>query len=198
MSPDNVQVVEVVTGIKKLRKNLTQERIKELFDFNEETGILTRKPSLRDKKGGKVVGCLANHGYLVVRIDYTLYLLHRIIWLYAYGYLPEHQIDHINRNKCDNRLENLREATRSCNVRNTGLRSDNTSGIKGVYWHTQLKKWNPKIFSKRKVVSLGLFYDFTEAVAHRLAAEQCLGFHSCNGNSSAKEYLDKYIGGGNI
>ena len=195
MSPDNVQAVEVVTGIKSARKKLTQKRVRELFDFNADTGILTRKSVLRSKKADRASGCLTNNGYLVVSIDCATYLLHRVIWLYVYGYFPEHDIDHINRDKCDNRLENLREATRACNVKNTGLRSDNTSGVKGVYWHTQARKWNPKIFLEGRGISLGLFYDFTEAVAHRLAAEQCLGFHSCGGDSSAKEYLDKYING---
>lgn len=142
---------------------------------------------------GGVVGCLANNGYLVASIDCKLYLVHRIVFMHVHGYMPENDIDHINRNKLDNRPCNLRESTRSCNVRNVGLRVDNTSGVKGVYWHTQEGKWNPKAFFKGRGKSLGLFSSFIEAVAHRLAAEQCMEWEGCDCNSTAYLYMQKYL-----
>ncbi len=174
---------------------LTQERVKELFDYDEETGDLIRKvvKVSNQTNVGEIVGSISNYGYLQLSIDRTTYLAHRVAWLYTYGYLPENQIDHINQIKTDNKLNNLREVSRQCNVRNTGNRGDNTSGVKGVCWNKRNSKWMVCINNLGVSLYQGLHTDFTEAVAHRLAAEQALKWEGCELSSPAFLYIKEYL-----
>ena len=113
---------------------LTQERVRELFDYDVETGNLIRKTNASSRaRIGDVAGCEDGRGYLFTGISGKYYKNHRIVWLWHNGYLPEGEIDHINRNKIDNRIENLREASSVCQRRNQNLRKDNKSGVKGVF-----------------------------------------------------------------
>ena len=114
---------------------LTQEQVKELFDYDPETGDLV----WRVKRGthgvaGKIAGGLDHHhGYFRIRIDGKLYRTHRIIWLYVYGAWPVNDIDHVNGLRHDNRICNLREATRAENMQNQrNPRVDNKSSYLGV------------------------------------------------------------------
>lgn len=90
---------------------LTQARLKELFHYDKETGAFTHIKARRGVRVGKILGCLANNGYLVIRADGKLYLAHRLAWMYVHGAFPPDQLDHINRMRTDNRLCNLRLAT---------------------------------------------------------------------------------------
>ena len=119
--------------------------------------------------------------------------MHRIIWLYVYGYLPENDIDHINRIKDDNRLCNLREVSRSCNIRNACLSTNNTSNIKGVCFDTSRNKWISTIYFNNKAHTLGRYNNFHNAVCARLAAEQCLGWPDCDSRSSSYLYVKDNI-----
>ena len=143
----------------------------------------------RRAKVGSEVGTLDTDGYRRVGFRGTTYLTHRLIFLYHHGYLPENQIDHINRIKNDNRIENLREVSPSCNLRNTGTRTDNTSGIKGVFYHNPAKKWQATVYVNSENKYLGLFETKVEAACHRLAAEQCLNWSDCDSESSAYKYV---------
>ena len=193
---NNAPSVRTQSGMKR-RKLLTQERVRELFDLDEETGIMRRRLTLAyNAKEGDVVGYRdKTHGYLTVRVDGRLYFLHRIIFLYVHGYTPEHQVDHQNRNKLDNRPVNLREITPQCNVRNSPVRSDNKTGIKGVTWCRRDLKWKVRVYTGEGETHLGRFEDLNEAVAHRLAAEQCLDWPDCDSSSSAYQYMQRYLNG---
>ena len=181
---------------------ITQARVKELFDYNPETGECIRKAmpnraSAAKRLIGKPAGYMSNQGYYNVKVDGRCYRLHRLIWLWVYGYLPEGDLDHINRIRSDNRISNLRESSRSCNVFNSKKRSDSSAAVRGV--------------CERKEVILGMRYiayvgiqgrmavqlrtnDFTEAVAHRLAAEQCLGVSSADGiETEAAAHMSRYL-----
>ncbi len=125
---------------------VTHERVLELFSYNESTGVVTRRITVgRRGKAGSLVGCLTKKGYLSVRIDGRFYLLHRVIFMYVYGRMPEQQIDHINGIKTDNRICNLREATESQNSQNVKSHADSTSGLLGVSWRGSLGKWRASI-----------------------------------------------------
>ncbi len=189
----------------KYIKEVSYERVRELFDYNPETGEVTRlkttKPStgqsVRSKLVGKVVRSMSK-GYLNVKIDGYPYRLHRIIWLWYYGSFPEHDIDHINRDRADNRIDNLREVSRPCNVHNGKVRSDTSTGITGVSKSTDRKGrviFRSHIEYKGRVKHNFLIdsYDFVEAVAHRLAAEQCLSDLYCNCKSSAEIFMENYL-----
>ena len=135
----------------------TQEQLKNLFTYNPDTGELIRKISSGGFKKGSVAGSLTKYGYLCVRVNYRLYQIHRLIWVYVHGYFPNKDIDHINRVRTDNRLENLREATRSQNLRNKEKSNKNISGYKGVSFFARDKKWMASIQINGKKKYLGYF-----------------------------------------
>lgn len=193
------QIANQGSGTKKRarRKDLTQKLVKELFDYNHETGTLTWRLARSNRiKVGDVVGSLGAGGYYMVNLNKIPRLVHRVIWLWFYGYSPEFHIDHINRVKTDNRIVNLREVGQSCNARNTPNFITNSSGVKGVSWFERDSKWRPRIQlpgGTEKTRTLGYHEDFTEAVAHRLAAEQCLEWEGCDCNSPAYQYMQNYL-----
>ena len=120
---------------------LTQSEVKRLFDFNAETGVVTRLVTRGYRaKAGDTVGSINDRGYMTVKIINSTYMLHRVIWLWVYGEFPPHDIDHINGDRADNRLVNLRAVTRQENMKNRCLSKNNKSGTTGVYWSGQ-KKW---------------------------------------------------------
>lgn len=180
-----------LTGIKKNDKRLTYERVRELFDYDPETGKLTNKTSRGRAKIGAESGSFDGLGYRQILVDYKQFMVHRVIWLWWYGYTPENYIDHVNGEKADNRIENLREVSHSCNLRNAPQYKSNTSGVKGVCFDTSRKKWLASINLNGRNLSVGRFTSFIEAVCHRYAAEQCINWEVCEGNSSAKKELMK-------
>jgi len=117
-----------------------RERVVELLNYDPETGVFTRKVRRRRFLAGEVAGTLNGKGYIRIRIDGKDYLAHRLAWLVVHGHLPD-ELDHINGEPSDNRIINLRQATRQENVRNTGMRVNNTSGYKGVCWGKSRGKW---------------------------------------------------------
>jgi len=173
---------------------LTQERLKELVNYDPDTGIFTWACSRVGAHSGDVAGCFdPTKGYRYIGLDNRQYQEHRVAILYMDGYMPENTVDHKNRIRHDNRYKNLREATYQCQIRNCGPLKTNTSGVKGVAWHKVVKKWRAQIGDNGKHVCIGYFSDFFEAVCHRFAAEQALGFQDCDINSAAKQYIDSHL-----
>lgn len=167
------------------RHTLTQEEVRDVFNYNSETGELSRK------SGRCEIGkTLTANGYPRCWVKGRSYLQHVIVWLYHYGYIPENDIDHINRIRTDNRLDNLREVSRTCNCRNSGMKTSNTSGVKGVSKHQN--GWRAYINVGYMQKHVGTTKDFDEAVCMRLAAEQCLNWLDCDSYSSALQYVNKW------
>jgi len=167
--------------------NLTQEIVREHMRY--DNGKLFWKKSGSGVTVGAEVGCLHSTGYRKVRFRGINTTVHRLIFLHHYGYLPENQIDHINRIRDDNRIENLREVSQSCNLRNMKLASANTSGIKGISYYKPQDKWLARIMVNNKSRHLGYHTTKLEAACARLAAEQCLDWQACDSNSSAYKYV---------
>jgi HNH endonuclease/AP2 domain len=142
---------------------ITQEQLKEAFNYDDETGIFTWKiqPSFGIKIGS-IAGNTRKDNYVVIRIFNKRYLSHRLAWFYQYGYWPK-ELDHINGIKNDNRLVNLRECAQGQNQKNIGIRADNKSGYKGVIWHKQIGKWEARARLNNKPYYLGVFADIKEA-----------------------------------
>lgn len=112
---------------------LTAERLRELFNYNSETGIFTRLVSARGAKAGDIAGYTKSGRYVKIPIDSSDYRVHRLAWLYVHGAWPTGHIDHINGNPHDNRIENLRDVGRDINMQNQRkARSDNKLGVLGV------------------------------------------------------------------
>lgn len=115
---------------------------------------------LRD---GKLAGTVNRLGYAQIKVDGQLHLAHRFAWFLHYGEWPKGQIDHINGNKADNRITNLRVASGSENLRNRGKPANNTSGYKGVSWIARYRKWQATIKFDGKNKYLGRFATREEA-----------------------------------
>lgn len=173
------------------RYTITQRDVRKLLYYDPQTGNLYWKISqtFGKRKEGDLAGRVLHHGYLAITINSKVYTAHRIIWLYVYGYFPEHQIDHINRKRDDNRLCNLREVTARCNIRNSSLSSLNKTGVKGISWKASKKTWQCTIRVNETKVITKTCQDFTEAVCYRLAFEQCLDWNLCDSESTSYKYL---------
>lgn len=130
------------------------------------------KEAFKAKKGS---------GYLTGAIFDRTFLAHRIIWAISTGAWPVGEIDHINGVRSDNSIENLREVTRSENSRNMKKYSCNTSGVNGVSWNRQAKKWVALIKAGGRQEHLGYFDNIADAAEARRAAEAGLGFTDRHG-----------------
>lgn len=161
---------------------ITQKQLKKLLYYTPHTGTFTRLISTSNVvKVGDIAGCLNAQKYYSIRINKKSYLCHRLAWLYIYGYFPKNQIDHINHNRGDNRICNLREVTMQENKRNSPIPSNNTSGTIGVYWHKQRQKWLASIKVNKKQLSLGIYKNKEDAIKARKHAEKIYKFHKNHG-----------------
>lgn len=155
---------------------LTLELVNKLFRYDKETGDLIRKVSVR--KGSEtvqIVGSDDGQGYLKTSIKGDKYFNHRIIFFMHHGFLPP-CLDHIDTNKSNNRIENLRPATLSQNQHNAGIRKDNTSGVKGVTWHIGRNKWLGQVWYNGTNNYIGSYDSLSEATtAVHKAREQLHG-----------------------
>jgi len=138
---------------------ITQEELKELLDYNPDTGIFTWKVKHNKRMFvGDVAGTLCKK-YIKILIDYNQYKAHQLAWLYNYGEFPDSSIDHVNGNNSDNRICNLRLADKFENAANRGIMKNNSSGFKGVT--KSRNKWRAQINYKNKKYNLG-FYETPE------------------------------------
>lgn len=137
---------------------LTQERLKELLEYNPETGLFVRLigRSGPNARVGDVAGCDNGKGYIRIYVDGTAYKGHRLAWFYVYGEWPA-EIDHINGDKSDNRLANLRSVTRSQNRMNVGAYKSNGSGYRGVNFDKATGKWKAQIQRDGRKRAIGYF-----------------------------------------
>lgn len=149
------------------------EDIRSQFSYNPETGLLSRIST------GKPVICVGKTGYGRVSINGKQHKIHRIIWMHYHGEAPD-QIDHINGDRFDNRIVNLRSVTKRQNSINLKLRPDNKSGCHGVNWHHS-NRWIAQIRDDGKYVYLGSFANLDDAVAARKSGEVRLGYHENHG-----------------
>lgn len=162
-----------------MKKNISWEKLHMLLSYAPETGKFTWKVN---RCGGAIAGqnagSINSKGYLSICIDNERYLAHRLAWFYVNKKWPLSQIDHINREKSDNKIKNLREVVCSENMQNKAMHPNNTSGYRGVDWHKQSGKWRARIGVMGKQKNLGMFATAEEAYkAYKSAVKQ---FHTCN------------------
>lgn len=160
-------------------QTLTPDQIKNLLTYDADTGVFVWRPRVTwiNNRAGKTAGTIGKDGYVRVSIQRKSYLAHRLAWAYAYGKWPEHWLDHINRNRADNRLANLRVASPGTNAQNTPRYQNNKSGCKGVYAHSW-GKWEAYITVNRKRMYLGVYESLEDAKHARQSAQNALFTHA--------------------
>jgi len=152
---------ELYDGI--MRKQLSQEELKQLFHYDPQTGHFTRLISRSNAvRVGEIAGCPTAKGYLRIMINNCSYFCHRLAYFYVHGTMPD-LIDHIDGNVQNNKILNLREASPSQNLANRGPTKRNSSGFKGVSWSSQKGKWKAQININKTNTFLGLFESPEEA-----------------------------------
>lgn len=149
------------------KTNLSISELKEDVTYDPETGIFVRRRTRPGVKAGSVAGCSSHLGYVKVCVLGKRYYAHRLAWMYIHGTWPEHEIDHINGDPSDNRISNLRPATRLENCQNLVTKKGNL----GASWHIQNKKFIAQIQVKGVQVNLGFFDKREDAQAAYLKAK---------------------------
>lgn len=159
--------------------DLTQDKVKDLFEYRD--GALFWKNRTVDSLGrnikylnGRFAGSIDSSGYLQIKIDGKLHFNHRIIFLMFNGYVPK-VLDHVDGDKTNNKIENLRSASIAQNNHNVKIRQDNTSGYKNVCWHKGAKKWQVALHINKQRKCFGNYDDIE--LADLVATEARNKFH---------------------
>jgi hypothetical protein len=174
--------------------------LRQLIDYDPETGALVwrvrgvsfftdgKKSAIESMRrwntryaGKPALNCKGNAGYFSGKIFNRSYFAHRVAWAIYLGAWPECQIDHINGNKLDNRIENLRSATNQENGKNRTIGITNTSGTIGVYWNVSKSKWSAQIHKNGKQKHIGNFKNKDNAISARAKASAEYGYHANHG-----------------
>ena len=144
----------------------------DIFEYRNEKLYWKITPGQRARAGSEVE-CSPSHEYMQVQYKGKRQGIHRIVWEMACGPIPDgYYVDHVNGDRSDNRVDNLRLATKAENNWNASKRKDNTSGLKGVYWKRQIQKWGACICVFGKQKHLGFFLTAEDAYQTRVEAER--------------------------
>lgn len=164
---------------------ISLEYIKERLDYRPDAGIFLWKtrPVKRGedvrwngRHAGKVAGSVNGNGYIKITIDAKCYEGQRLAWIYEYGEWPKGQIDHINRDRTDNRIDNLRDVTKTQNSWNQSVSRHSTTGLRGVWRMADCDRWRAAIRVHGKRKHLGVFKTPLEASdAYKRAAVEFFG-----------------------
>lgn len=161
------------------KNQLTAERLRALLQYSSETGEFTWLTDRNNRnRRGAVAGRVSQLGYVQIGIDGARYSAHRLAYLFVYGEWPAGDLDHIDQNKLNNRIANLRVASKCENQQNRPIHKNNKSGFKGVFWHTQSGKWAARIGVNGKQRHIGVFDD--PEVAYKAYCESAARFHTHN------------------
>lgn len=171
---------------------MNQEYIRSIFNY-KNGNLYWKKRHKGVSRKDLLAGCLRNTGYIAININGKLHQAHKLIWLYHYNEYIEDGLDHINRIRDDNRIENLRKATKSENAINKSTQSNNKSGHSGVFFRKDTGKWTAYIGKGRitkggKTIKsgrkyLGCFDLYEDALSVRIKAEKEIhGEFSANEN----------------
>lgn len=143
---------------------ITQEYLKEILEYDPDIRKFRWLIAPNGRvKIGDIAGSLHHSGYWYIGINRKDYAEHRLIWLHCYGEFPENFIDHIDGNRSNNEISNLRTCNRQENNRNVGIRESNTSGFKGVSLYRDKVRYIAQIMLEGKKTHLGIYSTPEEA-----------------------------------
>lgn len=165
----------------KFYGDITQDKLKSILLYEKETGIFKWKVGNNQINSGDNAGTINKKGYVRICINQKTYPAHCLAWLYVYGEYPQKQIDHINHDKQDNRIVNLRLVDNLENHKNMPRQKNNTSGVTGVSFRRNANKWVSHIKANGKFIHLGIFNTKEEAINSRKKAEQQYNFYMNHG-----------------
>lgn len=154
--------------------------LKSLLSYDKEIGIFTWKVPRRNIRVGDVAGCVNAKGYRYIGVKEKLYRSNRLVWFYCYGEWPEFQVDHINGDRLDDRIENLRDVPAQGNQQNRRNGNKNSSSkMLGVSWNKLSSKWRAQISIGKTTRHIGMFD--SEKDAHSAYMEAKKSIHRFNG-----------------
>lgn len=149
---------------------LTPDELVDALFFDPETGQFSWRVKRRGRASSNGIGSICRNGYLRIAINGRRYLAHRLAWAYCFGEWPDKEIDHINGNRLDNRIVNLRAASVSQNRQNRPAMPSNKSGLKGAHFVKSTGTWRSVIVSDGKQIYLGIFQTAEQAHEAYVAA----------------------------
>jgi hypothetical protein len=146
-----------------MKADVTAEYLRELLDYDPETGVFTYRRRVGNRFG--IAGCQGKWGYWQIKINYSLYKAHRLAWLHVHGEWPKQKIDHINGIKTDNRIVNLRDVSDCVNAQNLQRprRNKKNPAPLGAFWHPSTGTWTSYRVMNGKRTYLGRFQTPEEA-----------------------------------
>lgn len=151
-------------------------KIEDLLEYDPETGKLSWRVKRGRCAAGSEAGTIGSYGYREIAVDGKKLKAHRIAWYLTYGQWPDDEIDHIDRNRANNALKNLRLASLQQNRWNTGQRKDSRSPFKGVVYEKRTGKWIAHIKVNGRYKHLGTFLTAEDAAAaYQTAASELRG-----------------------
>lgn len=164
-----------------IRKELpTQEYLNSIFEYKDDGKLYWKIKTNNRIRIGSIAGTLNKNGYLLVQINKIMYYAHRLIWKMFYGTDPKEQIDHINHDRIDNRIENLREVSAKSNGKNSSKSKSNTSGHTNIYINSD--KYKKKFMVCFRIQKYNKsFLTLEEAIQHRDEKYIEFGFHENHG-----------------
>lgn len=173
--------------------NFTHEEILNMFHYDSINGVLINAINRGKRaKRGEIVGAsyTGKDGYYQIKIKGKTQRTHRVIFFHQNGYWPENFVDHISRDIHDNRIENLREISNQCNVRNSnGWENNKSSFITGVSFNKKINKWTAYITINKKTIFLGNFKSKIEAAIARYNKEEEFNWSQCGKDSPSYIYI---------
>lgn len=172
--------------------DLNVDRLRSVLDYDPETGALRWRSRYTNAIPADMsAGYVDQKGYVGVQVFGKAYDAHRLAWAIHYGQFPAGQIDHINGDRSDNRIVNLRDVPSAENQKNTKIDKRNKSGVSGVRFRADRANWEASIRVSGKLIHLGRFAVFADAVAARKAAEFQHGFHENHGRLVAGKKVER-------
>lgn len=140
---------------------LTQKIVSDLLRY-EEGYLFWKKDVAKNVKEGNRAGCFDKFGYVLIKINKKLYKAHHLVWILHHGYKPK-LLDHIDGNKSNNKISNLREATNSQNQQNRKINYNSKSNVRGVTWCKKSNKWKAQGRLNGKYYYFGVFNNLLDA-----------------------------------
>lgn len=161
---------------------MTTNNFHKLLTYDKESGLLAWRFARGNRAAGKEAGHIARDGYRRVRVDGGIFLSHRVVWEMNFGKIPPGmEVDHINHDKTDNRLQNLRMVSHQVNMENKPKYRSNSSGLTGVSFHKRHNVWQSRINVDGRTRTVYTGDSLFEAACRRISAEVAYGFHANHG-----------------